>query len=193
LFRVKKVEAGNLVSVWKVRSFHILLVVIFHYSCCGSFPCLRPKGTLFALPHPTIIGPTRLARQDEAGIYPKNDLKKVCKILGHSVGEIFVAQGGLTRMTCALFGHTLGIFAVSGFLLVTRQKYLAILFLLFVCQRVGDRSPVDLIRSACVPLVLQGFLYDGKTGGTICELPSGGLKVRPATPNTAPNQPTSLL
>jgi hypothetical protein len=64
---------------------------------------LHPKGTFFALPHPTIIGPNRLAPQVEAGKYPKKDPKKVCTFLGHSEGGIFVAHGGLTRMACGTF------------------------------------------------------------------------------------------
>jgi hypothetical protein len=36
-FRIKKVVAVDLWSVWKVSSFHILLVVIFHYSCWRTF------------------------------------------------------------------------------------------------------------------------------------------------------------
>jgi hypothetical protein len=64
--------------------------------------CMHPKGTFLAFPQPTMIAPNYLARQVEAGIYPKKDLEKVCKILWHSEEGIFVAQGGLTQMTCAI-------------------------------------------------------------------------------------------
>jgi hypothetical protein len=42
-FRIKKVVAVDLWSVWTVRSFHILLVVIFHSSCWRIFAC-TPKA-----------------------------------------------------------------------------------------------------------------------------------------------------
>jgi hypothetical protein len=41
-FRMKKVVAVDLWSVWTGRSFHILSVVIFHYSCWRTFAC-TPK------------------------------------------------------------------------------------------------------------------------------------------------------
>jgi hypothetical protein len=43
LFRIKQVVAVDLWSVWTVRIFHILLVVIFHYSCWRTFAC-TPKA-----------------------------------------------------------------------------------------------------------------------------------------------------
>jgi hypothetical protein len=46
------------------------------------------------------LGPNYLAGQVVAGIYPKKDQEKVCKILWHSEGGVFVAHGGLARMTC---------------------------------------------------------------------------------------------
>jgi hypothetical protein len=53
--------------------------------------CMHPKGTVFAFPHPTMIAPNYLARQVEAGKYPKKDAEKVCKFLWHS-GDVFVVQ-----------------------------------------------------------------------------------------------------
>jgi hypothetical protein len=62
--------------------------------------CMHPKGTFFAFPHPAMMGPNYLAGQVEARIYLKKDQEKVCNFVWHSEGGIFVAQGGLTRMTC---------------------------------------------------------------------------------------------
>jgi hypothetical protein len=42
-FGIKKVVAVDIRSVRTVRSFHILLVVIFHYSCWRVFAC-TPKA-----------------------------------------------------------------------------------------------------------------------------------------------------
>ena len=53
---------------------------------------MHPKGAFFAFPHPAMIGPTYLAGQVEAEIYPKKDQEKVCNFLWHSEGGIFVAQ-----------------------------------------------------------------------------------------------------
>jgi hypothetical protein len=100
-FRIKKVVAVDLWRVWTVCSFHILSVVIFHYSLFMlARLCMHPKGTCFAFPHPAMIGSNYLAGQVEARIYLKKDQEKVCNFLWHLVGGIFVAQGGLTRMTC---------------------------------------------------------------------------------------------
>jgi hypothetical protein len=97
-FRVKQVVAGAFGSVGTVRSFHFVGCDFSLFM--SAHLCMHHKGTFFALPHPTMIGPNRLPRQVEAETYPKKNLKNVCNILGHSEGGIFVAQGGLTRMTC---------------------------------------------------------------------------------------------
>jgi hypothetical protein len=95
----KKLEQVTLGAFGQFVVFTILSIVIFHYSCWRTF-ARTPKAPFLPFHTPQRWGQIDLPRQVEAEIYPKKDLKKVCKILGHSEGTFFVAQGGLTRMTC---------------------------------------------------------------------------------------------
>jgi hypothetical protein len=62
-FRIKKVVAVDLWSVWTVRSGHILLGVIFHYSCCTMLQApQRQKIRDFETASPKYLFPTELTR-----------------------------------------------------------------------------------------------------------------------------------
>jgi hypothetical protein len=91
--------AVDLGSVRTVSSFHILLVIIFHYFCWRSFACTQERGSFLALPHPTIIGPIKSIGATSLG---GNVSKKGPKNVRHNLmtfgGRFSWRRGGLTRL-----------------------------------------------------------------------------------------------
>jgi hypothetical protein len=83
--RIKEVVAVDIRSVWTVRSFHILLVVIFHFSCWRIL--VHP---VFAFPDPTMIGRI-IWRDSRGGNISKKGPYKGVNFLGAFGGGFFGA------------------------------------------------------------------------------------------------------